>query len=175
MVTIPVIKPEASPVALSLATLLSDELQTAVPVRSTVLLSLYVPVAVNCWVLPTNKDGLTGLTVRLFKTAGVTVRIVELWTEPEDAVIVVRPAAKPVARPPVLIVATDGVEQTQLTDAVRSCRLPSLNTPVAMNGRVVPAAMVGFAGAKIMVDKVALVTVSSVEPLTAPADATIVA
>ena len=70
---------------------------------------------------------------------------------------------------------SNGVEQAQLTDAVRSCRLPSLNTPVAMNVRVVPVAMVGFAGATIMVDKVALVTVSSVEPLTDPADAAIVA
>jgi hypothetical protein len=70
----------------------------------------------------------------LVKTAGITVRIAELLTEPEDAVIVVKPAAKPVARPLLLIVAAAGVEETQLTDAVRFCRLPSLNNPVAMNG-----------------------------------------
>jgi hypothetical protein len=66
-----------------------DEFQVAVPVRSCVLLSLYVPVAVNCWVLPTSTDGLTGLTAMLVKTAVPTVRTAELLTEPEAAVIVV--------------------------------------------------------------------------------------
>jgi hypothetical protein len=70
----------------------------------------------------------------LVKTAVVTVRTAELLTEPDDAVIVVWPGDTPVARPPVLIVATDGVEEPQLTDAVRSCVLPSLNNPAAVNG-----------------------------------------
>jgi hypothetical protein len=70
----------------------------------------------------------------LVKTAVVTVRTAELLTEPDNAVIVVWPGAKPVARPLPLIVATDGVEELQLTDVVRFCELPSLNDPVAMNG-----------------------------------------
>jgi hypothetical protein len=40
----------------------------------------------------------------------------------------------PFASPPVVMVATDGREELQLTDAVRFCVLPSLNDPVAMNG-----------------------------------------
>lgn len=44
----PTVKPEASPDELTLATLVLEEFQIAAPVRSCVLLSLYVPVAVNC-------------------------------------------------------------------------------------------------------------------------------
>ena len=81
----------------------------------------------------------------------------------------------PFTSPPLLMVAMDGREELQLTDVVTSCVLPSLKVPLAVSACVVPAAIVEFAGAKLMVDRVALVTVSSVEPLTAPADATIVA
>lgn len=115
------------------------------------------------------------MTAMLIKTAVVTVRTAELLTEPNDAVIVVWPGANPVARPPVLIVATDGVEELQLTELVRSCVLPSLNNPVALNDCVVPEAIVGFAGATVMVERVAGVTVRTVEPLTEPAVAAIVA
>ena len=48
IVVVPTVKLEASPVELTLATLGLDEFQVAVPVRSCVLLSLYVPVTVNC-------------------------------------------------------------------------------------------------------------------------------
>ena len=48
MVVVPTVKLEASPVELTLATLGLDEFQVAVSVRSCVLLSLYVPVTVNC-------------------------------------------------------------------------------------------------------------------------------
>ncbi len=70
----------------------------------------------------------------LVKTAEVTVSEAELLTEPDDAVIVVWPGFNPVAWPLVLIVATDGVEEPQLTDAVKSCVLPSLNNPAAVKG-----------------------------------------
>ena len=48
IVVVPTVKLEASPLELTLATSVLDEFQVAVPVRSCVLLSLYVPVAVNC-------------------------------------------------------------------------------------------------------------------------------
>jgi hypothetical protein len=69
----------------------------------------------------------------LTKTTVVTVRTAELLTEPNDAVIVIWPVAKPIARPLALIVATDGVEEFQLTELVKSCVLPSAYAPVAMN------------------------------------------
>jgi len=116
------------------------------------------------------------LTAMLIKTAALTVRTAELLLmEPDDAVIAVWPEANPVARPPLLIVATDGVEEPQLTDVVRTCVLPSLNNPVAVNGCVVPAAIVGFAGATVMAERVAGVTVRVVELLTEPAVAAMVA
>jgi hypothetical protein len=46
--------------------------------------------------------------------------------EPEDAVIVLLPVATPAAKPELLILATALLEETQVTDAVRSCVLPSL-------------------------------------------------
>ena len=48
IVVVPAVKLEASPLESTLATPVLDEFQVAVPVRSCVLLSLYVPVAVNC-------------------------------------------------------------------------------------------------------------------------------
>lgn len=87
----------------------------------------------NCWVLPTSSDGLLGLTTMPVKTAAVTVRIAELLTDPNDAVIVLWPGANPVASPLELIAATEDVREPQVTEAVRFCVLPSLNNPVAVN------------------------------------------
>jgi hypothetical protein len=67
------------------------------------------------------------------KTAAVTVRIAELLTDPNDAVIVLWPGANPVASPLELIAATEDVREPQVTEAVRFCVLPSLNNPVAVN------------------------------------------
>ena len=129
---VPIAKAEASPPEIA-ATAVSDEFQVAAPVRSCVLLSLYVPVAVNCWLVPTNTDEFAGVTAMLVKTALVTLRTTELLIDPDAAVIVVWPAPDAVARPAALIVATEGVEEIQLTEVVRSWVLPSLNKPVAVN------------------------------------------
>jgi len=175
-VAMQVVKP-ALPVALLVdATEILDEAHCTMPVTSWVLPSLKVPLAVNCWMLPTGAVGFAGLTVMPVKTAVETVSTAELLTtEPSVAVIVVEPGASPAARPALLMVAVDGVEEPQLTDVVRTCVLPSLNKPVAVNGRVVPAAMAGLAGATVMAERVAGVTVSSVELLTEPAVAVMVA
>src|ERR1700730_8634211 len=105
----------------------------------------------------------------LVTIAVLTVKPAELRTEPAAAVIVVWPGARPVARALVLIVATDGVEEPQLTDAGTSCVLLSLNHPVAVSRGFAPAAMVGLPGATPIAERVAGVTVSTVEPLTEPA------
>lgn len=56
---------------------------------------------------------------------------------PEDAVIVVVPVCSPCASPVVpaelLIVAAAVFDEPQLTAPVKSCVLPSLNVPVALN------------------------------------------
>jgi hypothetical protein len=53
----------ARPAALIVATLGADELQATAAVRFSVLPLPYVPVAVNCCVLPAASDGFTGVTV----------------------------------------------------------------------------------------------------------------
>ena len=59
---IPAACPFVPAALLMVATPMLDELQVTVPVRSLVLLSLYVPVAVNCWVLPDAIVGVAGVT-----------------------------------------------------------------------------------------------------------------
>jgi len=80
----------------------------------------------------------------------VTLRSVEPVVEPEVAVMVVEPAAIPVASPllpaVLLIVATPVADELQVTDVVRFCVLPSLNVPVAVNCCVPETTIVGFAG-----------------------------
>jgi len=66
-----------------------------------------------------------------------TVRMVESAIEPEVAAIVVQPEAMLLARPwlpdTLLMAATLVAEELQLTEVVKSCVLPSLNVPVALN------------------------------------------
>src|SRR2546425_6840954 len=99
-------------------------------------------------------------------------------TPPKVAVIVVVPAATDVARPfdplALLIVATPGLDELQVTWVVRSCIVLSQKVPVAVNCRVVPFAMLGVVGVTVIVDRVAAVTVSVVLPETPPNVAVIV-
>jgi hypothetical protein len=64
-----------------------------------VLPSEYVPVAVNCWVVPTGTDALAGVTVIETKTGPDTVSEVEELIAPDVAEIVVVPCPALVARP----------------------------------------------------------------------------
>src|SRR5262245_15474196 len=72
-----------------------------------------------------------------------TVSVVLPLTDPEVAEIVVVPPATPVASPDALTVATDGVDEAQVTCAVRSCVVPSEYVPVAVSCCVAPTAMLG--------------------------------
>ena len=107
-------------------------------------------------------------------STAVTVRSVEPETLPGIgsvtvmvAVIVVEPAITAVALPlePILLlmVATDGAEELQVTDDVRSRVVVSENVPVAVNCWVVPAAMLGLSGRTEIDTSVAVVTVRVVE------------
>ncbi len=71
------------------------------------VLSVYLPVAVNGWVLPAGTVGLAVATVIEASGAAVTLRVVVPLTLPMVAValILVVPAPTPVARPPAVIVA----------------------------------------------------------------------
>ena len=81
----------ASPPRLTVAIVAADEVQVAVLVKFCVLLSLYVPVAVNCCVYPAATDAVPGVTAIEANTGAVTVNVVEPWIVPEVAVIVVAP------------------------------------------------------------------------------------
>ena len=93
-----------------------------------VLPSANVPVAVYCCVL-LGAMGLTeaGLGVTAIDTSGlVTVNVVVPVTDPEEAEIVVVPIVSAVARPEVVMDATEVLDDSQFAEAVRSLELPSL-------------------------------------------------
>jgi hypothetical protein len=87
--------------------------------------SLRVPVAVNCCVVFTTSEVFAGSTAIEVKI-GLTVMLFDPLTVPTDAVIVVLPVLKAVAKPELLIVATLLELELQIAFAVRSLLLPSL-------------------------------------------------
>ena len=162
----------ALPVALlRAATAGSEELHVTAAVRSCVEPSLYVPVAPKAWSVPSAIEGFPGVTSIDTSAAAVTVR----GSEPliplpgSRAVIAVPPIAALAARPSLAgaldTLATAGSDELQVSAAVRSCVVPSLNVPSAPNCRSVPSAIDGALGATSMPVRTAAVTVRAVEPL----------
>src|SRR6202040_2775178 len=129
-----------------------------------VVLSLNVPVAVNCCVAPLVIEGFPGVTAIDTSVAGVTVSSFEPVMLPTVAEIVEVPAPTPVAKPVALIVATPGVAEAH-TALLSTCVVLSLNVPVAVNCCVAPLVIEGFPGVTAIDTSVAGVTVSSVEPV----------
>src|SRR2546425_12096859 len=90
--------------------------------------------------------GVVGVTSIVDRVAAVTVSVVFPETLPSVAVIMVVPAATDVARPfdplALLIVATPGLDELQVTWVVKSCVVLSLKVPVAVNCCFVPFAIV---------------------------------
>src|ERR1035441_5592909 len=123
---VPTNTPLANPPAVMVATPVVADAQVTEAVRSCVLLSLKVPVAVNCRVAPLVMDGLAGVTAMDCSVAAVTVNTVDPLTAPEVALIELVPTATPLANPPAVMVATEVVADAQVTEAVRSCVLLSL-------------------------------------------------
>jgi hypothetical protein len=132
-VAVIVVEPVATDVArpleptalLMAATPVVDELQVTAVVRFCVVLSEYVPVAANCWVVPKAMLGLMGVTVMNTSVAEVTVSVVDPDMLPDIAVTIVEPAATDVARPleptALLMAATAAFDEFHVTAAVRSC------------------------------------------------------
>jgi hypothetical protein len=157
------------PTALEMvATEVDDEVQVTWVVRSWMVLSLYTPVAVYCFVVPLAIDEPTGVTWMEESVAAVTVSPVDPETPPKVAVMVVDPTPAPVARPckpaALEIVATEVADEVQVTWLVRSWKVPSLKMPVAANWIVVPLAIEEPAGVTWIVDSTAAVTARSVDP-----------
>ena len=174
MVTVPAPTPVAMPELLIVATDVFDEDHATIDVMFLVLLSVYVPVAVNCFFVPLEMVGLTGVMLMDCSTALVTVKTDESERLPNVARMVDLPVPAPVAKPVLLIVATDVFDENHVTLIVRSCVLVSLYVPVAVNCFVRPFAMYGSFGLTLMDCSTGLVTVSPVEPEMLPDAAPIV-
>ncbi len=82
-----------------------EELQMAIEVTSSLVLSLNVPVAVNCR-LPLPTASVAPLGVIAIEVSARAVRFVEPVTDPDLALMVAVPAAVTVTTPAVLTVAT---------------------------------------------------------------------
>jgi len=144
------------------------ELHVAPLVKFCVELSENVPVAVNCCFVPFAIEGFAGVTAIDTSVAAVTVRVVEPVMPAETALIVLVPAATPVANPPAVIVATVVVTELHVAPLVKFCVELSEKVPVAVNCSVVPFTIEGFAGVTAIDTNVAAVTVKVVDPVMPP-------
>jgi hypothetical protein len=126
MLALPTPTPEASPALLMVANDVGVELQVTALVRSCVLLSLYVPVAVNCWLVPFAIEGLAGVTDKESRIGGLTATLTEFVTVPEVALMLEVPCRLPITNPVALTGATAGEEDDHVAEVVRSCALPSV-------------------------------------------------
>ncbi len=129
MVVLPMARAVARTAASIVATRGSLLVQVTVVVRSWVVPSVRVPVAVNGCVCPIRMLATAGLTARLARTGGVTVRLAvaeTVFVSVTVAVIVVVPTARPVATPVLVMDATVGSLLVQVAVPVRSRVLPSV-------------------------------------------------
>jgi len=166
--TVPLFFPCAIPVERIEARFGFDDFHE-IPARfEATLPSLNVPLAVYLSDVPFSILAPAGLTVIDTRWAVDTVSVVEPLTAPDAAVMVALPFATLVARPWLLIVATDADEDVQRTEVLMSCVLESLNVPVAANCLVVPTAMLELAGVTLIETSVAAVTIRDAVPLTDP-------
>src|SRR5690242_12738394 len=124
MVLLPVATLEARPCALMVAAAALDDVHVTVVVMSCVLLSLKVPMAVNCFVVPTAMLEFAGVTAIETRVAEVTVRVAVPLIPPDVAVMVEVPGPVLLANPVASMVATGVEEEDQVTE-VSNCVLPS--------------------------------------------------
>ncbi len=161
-------RPIEPAVSLMLATADDEELQTTLVVRFCVELSEYVPVATNCWIIPSARLGFAGDIAMETSVAGVTAIAVDPETAPNVAVIDALPGDAGVTSPrdPVIVLtlAMDGEDEFHVTSWVKFCVELSEKVPVAANCSVVPIAILELAGVTAMDCRVAGVIVNVVQP-----------
>jgi hypothetical protein len=172
---VPTATPLARPAELIVATAVAADTHVACVVRFCVLVSEYVPVAVNCSLVPLAIDGPTGVTAIDTSVAAATVNVSGgLVRPPNAAVICDVPTPMPVAKPAELIVATPVVPDTHVACVVKFCVLLSVYVPVAVNCSVVPFAIDGLAGVTAIDTSVAAVTVNVSGGLVTPLNAAVI-
>ena len=169
MVEVPAALAVARPLLAIVAVVVLDEVQVTCVVINWVVPSEYVPVAVNCWMVPTTLLAVAGVTAIEDRVAAVTVRVAVPWILPEVALMVTFPAALAVARPLLLIVALVVLDELQVTCVVIGWVVPSEYVPVAMNCWMVPTTLLAVAGVTAIEDNVtAAVTVRVAVPWILP-------
>ena len=130
----PIPAPVAIPLVLIVAAAVLDEAQVAELLRFCVEPSVNVPVAVNWSVVPFAIDVFTAVIVIDCKVAAVTVTAIALEVTPLCvALMLLEPVPAPVASPLVLIVIAAVLEELHVAELVRSCVVPSVKVPVAVN------------------------------------------
>jgi hypothetical protein len=139
-----------------------------------VLVSLKVPVAVNCCKVPAVAEGFAGVTTSETNVPVLTVSVVVPVTPEADAEMVTDPPFLPWAIPDPRREAMLGFEDFQEIPLRFVATLASLKVPLAVNFMDVPFAILGFAGFTVIATKCAVETVRPVEPLTNPKAALIV-
>jgi hypothetical protein len=152
------------------ATAGSEASQAAVPVRSRLVESVYVPIAVNCCFAPSAMDGAGGVIASEVRRAAVTVKAV-LAESPDpgtvaEMVVVPSPAveASPRAVPVVDTEATLKTDDDQFTPAVMSCVVASVYVPIAVNCWLVPSGTDAWSGVTAIETSCAELTVTTVLP-----------
>ena len=141
----PEVTPVASPAALMVAAVVLDELQVTELVKSCVLLSENVAVALNGVVTPAISEALAGVTAIAASAAPVTDTWTSAVSEPDEAWIVASPKPVPVANPVGLIVTTAGLEDVQVAVVKRSVP-PLARFPMAEKRTVSPFGIVPSEG-----------------------------
>jgi len=177
IVTEPRLRPVPSPLTVIDTIELSVELQVTELVMSCFVLSEKVPVAVNCCTVPSGMETLTGVTTIETRKALVTVSDAVPETLPEVAEMIVVPAASAFANPGApfkLMLATDGLEDVQVTDEVMFWELPSVNDPVAVYCTFVLVATESVAGVTAIETSPGPLTVRAADPVMPEALAVIV-
>lgn len=136
MVAVPGATPAAKPLVgdalLTVAIDAGDEVQLTELVRFWVLPSANVPMALNWVAVCSATLALAGVTVTELRAEDSTTNAAVPLTEPCCAVMVAVPADCPVTWPKVLILATLGAEELQVTTSVTLAVEPSLKVPVAV-------------------------------------------
>ena len=132
----PVTRPWLPTALLTVASAAEEDAQVTDVVRSLLVPSEKVPVAVNCRLVSLVMDGFTGVIVSDFKVA-TTSSEADAVTGPSAvtnvAEMVEVPESRPSPCPPGLIVATVGFDEVQVTRVVRSPVVPLLKVPFAVN------------------------------------------
>jgi hypothetical protein len=146
IVAVPALTALASPPVLTVASNVFDEVHDRSLVRSWVVLSEKIPVAVSCWLVPAAMLGIGGVRAIETNVAGVTVTmkveeaVAQTLGMAQLPLIVAVPAPTVLTLPPLLTVATVESEELHVRSLVTSVWVVSAYSAVAVSCVEVPFA-----------------------------------